>query len=78
MCMLVPNWIQQHYPLIIDVNTCVLHIPNDQMDSLKSFHELILEHLGENVVTVSYDLQFDMGYYFVHMHIKSALLMVMT
>ena len=39
----------------------MLNIPIDQMDSLKSLREPILEQLGKNVV--SFDLQFDVGYY---------------
>ena len=42
-------------------NTYMLNIPIDQMDSLKSLCEHILEQLGKNVV--SFDLQFDVGYY---------------
>ena len=41
--------------------TYMLNIPIDQMGSLKSLREHILEQLGENVV--SFDLQFDVGYY---------------
>ena len=39
----------------------MLNIPIDQVDSLKTLREHILEQLGKSVV--SFDLRFDVGYF---------------